>query len=290
MILPLLASLALIIAAAKFGGWLSGRLRQPVVLGELLIGLLLGPSVLGLFNLPYFESAHVGEAIREFGELGVIFLMFTAGLEVAVDDLRKAGRPAVWTGVLGVLAPLVLGALALLPFGLDAQHAIFLGIVIASAGLLAAGFTMSGAACLAGIALFAIGEMLSSPKMNEYLGVIAPEGKKGLYMGYANMPTAIGWAYGSFMAGDLYGKMGEKAGLALRYLQEHGGVPAGVDRTNAMEAMQRTFGMDASTATTTLWNTYHPYQLWYPFVAVGLASAVGTWLYAMWVKKAEGDI
>ena len=167
---------------------------------------------------------------------------------------------------------------------------IFLGIVIASAGLLAAGFTMSGAACLAGIALFAVGEMLSSPKMNEYLGVIAPEGKKGLYMGYANMPTAIGWAYGSFMAGDLYGKMGEKAGLALRYLQEHGGVPAGVDRTNAMEAMQRTFGMDAATATTTLWHAYHPYQLWYPFVAVGLASAVGTWLYAMWVKKAEGDI
>ncbi len=167
---------------------------------------------------------------------------------------------------------------------------IFLGIVISSAGLLAAGFTMSGTACLLGIALFALGEMLASPKMNEYLGVIAPEGKKGLYMGYANMPTAIGWAYGSFMAGDLYGKMGEKAGLALRYLQEHGGVPAGVDRTNAMEALQRATNLDPSAATTLLWNTYHPYQLWYPFVAVGLASAVGTWLYAKWVKAAEGDI
>ncbi len=132
MIMPLLASLALIIAAAKFGGWLSGLLRQPVVLGELFVGLVLGPSVLGLFNLPYFESAHVGEAIREFGELGVIFLMFTAGLEVAVDDLRKAGRPAVWTGVLGVVSPLVLGTLALLPFGLDPQRAIFLGIVMAA--------------------------------------------------------------------------------------------------------------------------------------------------------------
>ncbi|MBI5169559.1 MAG: MFS transporter [Candidatus Eisenbacteria bacterium] len=167
---------------------------------------------------------------------------------------------------------------------------IFLGIVISSAGLLAAGFTMSGTACLLGIALFAVGEMLASPKMNEYLGVIAPEGKKGLYMGYANMPTAIGWAYGSFMAGDLYGRMGEKAGLALRYLQEHGGVPAGVDRTNAMEALQRTTHLDPSAATTLLWNTYHPYQLWYPFVAVGLASAVGTWAYARWVKAAEGDI
>lgn len=79
-----------------------------MVLGELLVGLGSGPSVLGLFNLPYFESAHVSEAIREFGELGVIFLMFTAGLEVAVDDLRKAGRPAVWSGVWEILSPLVL--------------------------------------------------------------------------------------------------------------------------------------------------------------------------------------
>ena len=167
---------------------------------------------------------------------------------------------------------------------------IFLGIVVSAAGLLAAGFTMSGTACLLGIALFAVGEMLASPKMNEYLGVIAPEGKKGLYMGYANMPTAIGWAYGSFMAGDLYGKMGEKAGLALKYLQEHGGVPAGVDRTNAMETLQSSLHLDASAATALLWNTYHPYQLWYPFVVVGLASAVGTWLYSMWVRKAEAGI
>ena len=163
-------------------------------------------------------------------------------------------------------------------------------IVVSAAGLLAAGFTMSGTACLLGIALFAVGEMLASPKMNEYLGVIAPEGKKGLYMGYANMPTAIGWAYGSFMAGDLYGKMGEKAGLALKYLQEHGGVPAGVDRTNAMETLQSSLHLDASAATALLWNTYHPYQLWYPFVVVGLASAVGTWLYSMWVRKAEAGI
>lgn len=166
-------------------------------------------------------------------------------------------------------------------------HSIFLGIAISSAGLLAAGFTMSGAACLAGIALFAFGEMLASPKMNDYLGVIAPEGKKGLYMGYANMPTAIGWAYGSYMAGDLYGKVGEKAGLALRYLESHGGVPAGVDRTNAMEALQRATSLDPGAATALLWNTYHPYQLWYPFAAVGVVSAVGIFLYARWVRDKE---
>jgi MFS family permease len=166
-------------------------------------------------------------------------------------------------------------------------HSIFIGITVSSLGLLAAGFTMSGVSCLLGIALFAVGEMLASPKMNDYLGIIAPEGKKGLYMGYANMPTSIGWAYGSFLAGDLYGRMGEKAGLALRYLGEHGGSPAGVDRTTAMLALQRATRLDASAATRLLWSAYQPYRLWYPFFAVGIASAVGIFLYARWVRKDE---
>jgi len=166
-------------------------------------------------------------------------------------------------------------------------HSIFWGIVVSSAGLLMAGFTMSGVACLAGIVVFSVGEMLASPKMNDYLGVIAPEGKKGLYMGYANMPTAIGWVIGSYAAGGLYDKVGEKAGLALRWLGEHGGVPAGVERTNALEAMQRVSGLDAGAATTMLWRTYHPYQVWYPFVAVGIASAIGIFLYARWVRNVE---
>lgn len=166
-------------------------------------------------------------------------------------------------------------------------HSIFLGIVISAAGLMAAGFTMSGTACLLGIACFAVGEMLAGPKMNDYLGIIAPEGKKGLYMGYANMPTAIGWALGSFLAGGLYGKVGEKAGLALRWLEQHGGVPAGVVRTNAMEAMQRASGLDPVAATSMLWSTYHPYRVWYLFVGVGVASAIGLFLYARWVRKYE---
>mgnify|MGYP001183670366 CR=1 FL=1 len=132
MILPLLAALALIITAAKLGGWLSGVLRQPVVLGELLVGLVLGPSVLGVFTQPYFAAVHVDTTLIELGELGVIFLMFTAGLEVQVDDLRKAGRPSVWAGVLGVAAPLILGSLALIPFGFDQEAALFLGIVMAA--------------------------------------------------------------------------------------------------------------------------------------------------------------
>jgi proton-dependent oligopeptide transporter, POT family len=167
-------------------------------------------------------------------------------------------------------------------------HSIMWGITIASVGLLAAGFTMSGLSCIFGILCFSVGEMLSSPKMNDYLGVIAPEGEKGLYMGYANMPTAIGWAYGSILGGQIYEKMGDKANLALRYLKEHGGLDQGVDRTVAMEKLQEVMKLDAGAATRLLWGAYGPWRLWIPFAAVGIASAIGIAIYAKWVSRYEG--
>jgi POT family proton-dependent oligopeptide transporter len=165
-------------------------------------------------------------------------------------------------------------------------HSIFIGTVVASLGLVAAGFTMSGYLCILGILMFSVGEMLASPKMSDYLGVIAPEGQKALYMGYANMPTAIGWAIGSILAGHIYENQGDKANLALRYLAEQG-LPADVPRNQAMEALQQALQLDARQATELLWHTYHPYELWYPFAAIGIASAVGMWFYARWARQYE---
>jgi dipeptide/tripeptide permease len=179
------------------------------------------------------------------------------------------------------------------------------GIVVASAGLMIAGATMSGALCLVGIAVFAFGEMLASPKMNEYLGVIAPPDQKGLYMGYANIPHAVGWALSAKVSGWVYEAQGEKANLALRYLAEKtpvgarlGGAGAvdverlpallGIDRTQAFETLLRTLHLDAATATRLLWDTYRPYRLWYVFVSLGLASALGMVIYNQLAKRWAG--
>ncbi len=133
MILPLLAALALVLLAAKLGGWLSSSmLRQPVVLGKLAVGLILGPSLFDVFSLDYFHQAHVAEALHEFAELGVIFLMFTAGLEIHVSDFAKAGRPAVFTGIWGVITPIAAGAATMLAFGQPVKSALFVGIVMAA--------------------------------------------------------------------------------------------------------------------------------------------------------------
>lgn len=131
-IVPLLLALALVIGAAKVGGWLANRTGQPAVLGELLVGLLLGPSVLDVFGQPYFETVHTVDTLHELGELGVILLMFAAGLEIQLSDFAKAGKPATFAGVLGVLVPIGLGMAVALPFGHSPSQALFLGIVLAA--------------------------------------------------------------------------------------------------------------------------------------------------------------
>ncbi len=167
---------------------------------------------------------------------------------------------------------------------------IFFGIVISSFGLVLAGFTMSGWMVLLGIAFFSLGEMMASPKMNEYLGVIAPKGQKGLYMGYANIPLAVGWGYGSLMGGQVYDKMGDKANLALRYMAENLSITEEIARPQAFERLLAELNMNAIEATQLLWHTYHPYKLWYQFAFIGLASAIGIFIYSRWVKKYEGNI
>lgn len=169
-------------------------------------------------------------------------------------------------------------------------HSIMLGIFISSVGLIAAGYTTSGYLCILGIFCFSIGEMLASPKMLEYLGVIAPEGEKGLYMGYANIPLAIGWAYGSLMGGQVYDKMGDKANLAIRYMQENMQITETITRMDAMTKLQEYAGINAAEATQLLWNTYSPYELWYQFAGIGFASSIGIYFYAKWAEKYEKGI
>jgi len=132
--LQLALSLVIIITGAKAGGWLANRLRQPAVLGELLAGLLLGPSLLNMLGwsiLTNHDSPHLlAETVFEMAELGVICLMFLAGLEMDVTEMSRAGRVATLAGVSGVAVPLVLGALTALAFGYHGSSAFFVGMIL----------------------------------------------------------------------------------------------------------------------------------------------------------------
>jgi Kef-type K+ transport system membrane component KefB len=122
--------IAVILLAAKTAGYLSVRLGQPSVLGELLVGILLGPSLLDLLHLPFIEGEALGETISEFGELGVLLLMFIAGLELHLDELTRNTKVSAFAGILGVVTPVTLGTGTALLFGFETEAALFLGLTL----------------------------------------------------------------------------------------------------------------------------------------------------------------
>ncbi|MBN2548335.1 MAG: cation:proton antiporter [Anaerolineales bacterium] len=130
--LQLALALAVIIAAAKAAGYLSYRLGQPSVLGELLVGVLLGPSVIDLLHLAYFTDSHLPDVIHEMAEMGVLLLMFIAGLDLHLSDLAKTGKVSVFSGVLGVVFPMALGVAVGLLASMELGAAVFLGLVLSA--------------------------------------------------------------------------------------------------------------------------------------------------------------
>jgi len=179
--------------------------------------------------------------------------------------------------------------------------AMFFGMVMASAGVLLAGWTGNGWFLLLGIVFFSLGEMLTGPKKQEYLGLIAPPGKKAMYLGYVNIPVGIGGAFGSWLAGKVYGTYGEKATLALKYLMEKtsygaerawdGSVDtlvaaAGIERTDAFEFLMNHLQIGGKEATQLLWDTYQPnLHVWIPFAAIGVVAAIALAIFGQMAKR-----
>ncbi|GEC91965.1 MULTISPECIES: cation:proton antiporter [Brevibacillus] len=120
----LIFQLAVILIASKIAGDISVRLGQPSVLGKLLIGIVLGPTVLGLVTDT--------EILKEISQIGVILLMFIAGLETDIDEFKRTAKSSTSVGVAGIVMPLALGYGAGIAIGLPNIEAIFLGLLLSA--------------------------------------------------------------------------------------------------------------------------------------------------------------
>ena len=96
-----LLSLFLMIFAAKVMAEIFERLRQPAVVGEILAGVLIGPSILGWVSPTQYTTL--------IAEFGVIFLLFAVGLETKPESILRVGKRAFMVGTLGVVLPFVAG-------------------------------------------------------------------------------------------------------------------------------------------------------------------------------------
>lgn len=127
--LPL--AMLMVFGTAKLLAELFERLNQPGIVGEILAGVLIGPSVLGW--------TEPNDFLRALADLGVLFLLFRVGLEVKASELLRIGGTALLVAILGIVVPFALGWGILLVWGRPQLEAIFMGaaMVATSVGITA---------------------------------------------------------------------------------------------------------------------------------------------------------
>jgi Kef-type K+ transport system membrane component KefB len=137
--LQILLFIALLVLLSKALGGLGGRIGLPVVLGELLAGVVLGPTLLNVWRFPWFSGTttlpgagpvSLAAVINVLAGLGVVVLMFVAGLETDLEVMRSTVAPALWAAVGGVVLPLLGGAALSRVAGLTWRESLFVGTIL----------------------------------------------------------------------------------------------------------------------------------------------------------------
>lgn len=131
-------SMLVIFVSAKVMAEVAERVGQPGIVGEILAGVLVGPSVLGWLA--------PNELLSALSDLGAMFLLFRVGLEVKSSELMKVGGTATWVAFCGVVVPFIMGTGILLGWGAKINEAIFVGasMVATSVGITASVLSAKG--------------------------------------------------------------------------------------------------------------------------------------------------
>lgn len=166
-----LLSLALILLSTKVLGLFTKKLKLPQVVGALLAGLLLGPAFLGVLKETEF--------ITNISELGVIILMFAAGLETDIKELKKTGKASFVIALIGVIVPLLGGLVVAYIFNADGDPAlsssallqnIFIGIILTATSV---SITVETLKELGKLSTKAGNAILGAALIDDILGIIA---------------------------------------------------------------------------------------------------------------------
>jgi len=131
--------IAIILIAAKLGGFFAIRIGQLGVLGELVAGIMIGPSVAGWFSQRLFGTAlfidlssEAGAFVDLFAQIGIIFLLFLAGLSIDLEEFKKSEKPASLVATTGVVTAFLLGFSVASVLNWTPLEAAFVGAILAA--------------------------------------------------------------------------------------------------------------------------------------------------------------
>jgi dipeptide/tripeptide permease len=163
------------------------------------------------------------------------------------------------------------------------------GILVLAGGLGLMFSNQSGWLILLGILVFSLGEMASSPKFTEYVGRIAPDDKKALYMGTSFLPVAAGHQLAGWLSGDVYEKMADKNYLLQLEVSKRGisipEISPEFSKNDYLLMASEKLGMGENELTGVLWSNYHPSNIWLIYAGIAISAAVLLWLYDRFVLE-----
>jgi Kef-type K+ transport system membrane component KefB len=134
--LHVMISLGILLFAAKLMAELFHRIKLPIVLGELLAGIIVGPFALGALPLVDGEPLVVlDETVRHIGEIAAVVILFIAGLEITPREFLRGGAAAFTVGSLGVVVPFFVGYYAFTAFGIEALQSILIATALTATSI-----------------------------------------------------------------------------------------------------------------------------------------------------------
>lgn len=207
--------------------------------------------------------------------------------------MNKEGTEILPEGMLNVNAMLIMlsaFAFAWLSGKMKAIHSMVLGTLLASVAMIASGLSTLGWVSLAAIAIFSVGEMLSSPKFSEYVGNFAPPDKKAMYLGFAQFPIAVGWVLEGKLGMKLYTIFASKEVFSRQMLAEKGMAADEIAKIPEGEAFMKlcdVLQMPKHDVTALLLEQHNPGVIWLVMAGIGVLSALGIAWYGSWVKKLQ---
>ncbi len=137
------------------------------------------------------------------------------------------------------------------------------------------------------ITIFSVGEMIISPKKNEFMSNIAPDDKKAMYLGFVMLPQGIGWTAEGYWGPRLYDIYASKETISRELLTEKGIDISTVPQGEAFQKLVEFTGQNAETLTQQLYQANNIGVAWYIIGAIGSLSAFGIYFYGRWLFRMQ---
>ncbi len=214
------------------------------------------------------------------------FLHFVMGM----NESGKWIEPEGIVNINAFLIMLTCFLFAALSAKMRATTSLLVGTVLVIVALVVFGLYNVAWFCVAGMAIFSVGEMLASPKYSEFLGNIAPPDKKAMWIGFSQAPILLGWTIEGFVGPKLYHMFSSKDVFSRELLVEKGMDPSMVSEENlpigeAFNKLVEFTGDTPQALTRAMFDSHNVGLTWYVFAVVGVFSAIMIYSYGVWVRK-----